>query len=75
MVTKIQGVIRGWLERRKKVFKRYLKGLYAQRVNERQRGIKNRVYRSIRLANSTEIAYAMQMLVKDHIYYTYRFAG
>ena len=75
MVTKIQGVIRGWLERRRKVFKRYLKGLYAQRENERQRGIKNRVYRSMRLANSTEIAYAMQMLVKDHIYYTYRFAG
>jgi len=29
VVTKIQGVIRGWLERRRKVLKRYLKGLYA----------------------------------------------
>jgi hypothetical protein len=52
-VTKIQGLVRGWLDRRGMVLKRYLKSLYAHRVTEKQRGIRNRVYRSMRLTNST----------------------
>jgi hypothetical protein len=72
-IIKIQAVLRGWLVRRQRYFRRYLGSLYRMRNNERNVAKDIKRCRAHRLKNSTQVGRAVQKHIKDQIYYQHRY--
>jgi len=71
----IQSLVRSHLARKSLPLHRCLKVYYLKRNVETFENSRFRRYRAERLKNSTLVGMSMQKLVKDRIYYTYRFQG